>query len=61
MIHILGLNDILDLFEDQNLDQEINPISLLTPVSDPVGNRVNNQLEAASKQNKTISYNNIVW
>ena len=55
MINILGLNDILDLFEDQNLDQEINPISLLTPVSDPVGNRVNNQLEAASKQKQMIS------
>ena len=55
MIDILGLNDILDLFEDQNLDQEINPISLLSPVSLPVGNRVNNQLEAASKQNKKIS------
>ena len=52
---ILVLEDILDRSEDhQNLDQEINPTSLLTLVNVPEGHHVNNLLEKASKQSHCL-------
>ena len=52
---ILVLEDILDRSKDhQNLDQEINPTSLLTLVNVPEGHHVNNLLEKASKQSHCL-------
>ena len=48
-MRIFELQDILDQFEDHNLDQETNLISLLTLDSVPEGHHANNLQEKASK------------
>ena len=48
-MHIFVLQDISDQFEDHNLDQETNPISLLTLDNAAEGHHANNPSEKASK------------